>query len=199
MKTDSAEVVRLYVDENMSTSAIGSSLGVSQRHVFRMLKKEGVCLRPRVASIIDGSDYRLEGKFMPEPNSGCWLWDGTTNVDGYGAIVVDGKRMKAHRVSYVVHKGPIPNGMKILHKCDVRQCINPDHLRLGTDSENQQDMKMKRRSTHGERSKNAKLNEDAVRRIRSSNIPSKELANEYGVSSVTINKVRRKEIWEYVA
>ena len=135
---------------------------------------------------------------MPEPNSGCWLWDGAMFDDGYGCLVVNGKRLKAHRASFVAHKGRIPPGMKILHKCDVRQCINPDHLRLGTDSENQLDMKLKRRSTHGERSGNAKLTNEAVRHIRSCDLPSHQLAAQYGVSAVQIGRVRRNEIWSHV-
>ena len=72
----------------------------------------------------------------PEPNSGCWLWTGTTNPGGYGAVGFMGRTRSAHRVSYELAKGPIPAGLDLDHKCRVRCCVNPDHLEPVTRSEN---------------------------------------------------------------
>lgn len=82
-----------------------------------------------------GLPDRFWNKVMPEPNSGCWLWDGCTTV-GYGRIYMDGKLALAHRVSYEAHKGPIPDGLQVDHLCRVKSCVNPDHLEAVTAKEN---------------------------------------------------------------
>lgn len=74
-----------------------------------------------------------------EDENGCWIWKKCIHISGYGNLRVEGKTKKAHRVSFELKNGPIPEGMDVLHKCDVRSCINPDHLYLGTDKENAQD------------------------------------------------------------
>lgn len=79
---------------------------------------------------------RLERRYVPEPNSGCWLWLGP-NATGYGQIKLDGKVRLAHRVSYELAKGPIPGGLEIDHLCRVRCCVNPNHLEAVTRRVNQ--------------------------------------------------------------
>ena len=75
----------------------------------------------------------LDDMYEPEPNSGCWLWLGKINNQGYGWA---GKRGSAHRALYIALRGPIPNGLILDHKCRVRCCVNPDHLEAVTDREN---------------------------------------------------------------
>jgi hypothetical protein len=79
---------------------------------------------------------RLADKCAPEPNTGCWLWTGAVNPGGYGHILYGDKTISAHRASYELHVGPIPEGLHIDHLCRVRSCINPDHLEPVTRSEN---------------------------------------------------------------
>lgn len=80
---------------------------------------------------------RLMAKVSIEPNSGCWLWLGADDGgDGYGRIVVNGRQRSAHRVSYELHRGAIPDGLHIDHLCRVRCCVNPDHLEPVTCGEN---------------------------------------------------------------
>jgi hypothetical protein len=82
---------------------------------------------------------RFNEKFIPEPNSGCWLWLGTLNKGGYGDICRNGrveKHAQAHRVAYELYVGPIPAGLDLDHLCRVRCCVNPAHLEPVTRSEN---------------------------------------------------------------
>ena len=82
---------------------------------------------------------RFENKYIPEPNSGCWLWLGClTGSQGYGYFCVKRHRMRAHRYSYELYKGPIPDGMVIDHLCRVPSCVNPDHLEAVTQKVNMQ-------------------------------------------------------------
>lgn len=83
---------------------------------------------------------RFEEKFIPEPMSGCWLWTAAALPLGYGKMYVGGKLELAHRISYRLYKGPIPEGMLVRHRCDVVACVNPDHLETGTHQQNAGDM-----------------------------------------------------------
>ncbi len=90
---------------------------------------------------------RLEEKFIPVTESGCWIWVGASVEAGYGVIRIDGKNRRAHRISYECYVGEIPEGLIIRHKCDVVSCINPDHLELGTQTDNVADRD--KRGRHG--------------------------------------------------
>jgi hypothetical protein len=79
---------------------------------------------------------RFEAFVMPEPNSGCWIWLGAVQKNGYGHFWIDGRTVRAHRHAYIEKYGPIPDDLVLDHKCRVRCCVNPDHLELVTTKEN---------------------------------------------------------------
>jgi hypothetical protein len=79
---------------------------------------------------------RFEAKYIPEPNSGCWLWLGALDGHGYGHMYINGRYAAAYRVGYELAKGPIPDGMVIDHLCRTPICVNPDHLEAVTQSIN---------------------------------------------------------------
>ena len=79
---------------------------------------------------------RFERKVSPEPNTGCWLWEGALSGNGYGSFY-DGERMvSAHSFAYVNSKGPVPEGLELDHLCRIRCCVNPEHLEPVTRREN---------------------------------------------------------------
>jgi hypothetical protein len=90
---------------------------------------------------------RFHEKYTPEPNSGCWLWDAYVGTSGYGRL--QGRRGKpphtSHRLSWELHFGTIPDDMFVLHRCDVRSCVNPDHLFIGSKGDNNRDAARKGR------------------------------------------------------
>lgn len=90
---------------------------------------------------------RIENNIARVPESGCWLWLATINNKGYGRI--DGKY--AHRVSFELKNGKIPNGLFVLHSCDVSCCVNPNHLRLGSQKDNTQDAVKRGRTARGDK------------------------------------------------
>lgn len=91
--------------------------------------------------------YRLEKFHLKDKESGCWNWVGVIRKDGYGSIIYNGKRWRAHRASYKEFIGDIPVGILVCHKCDNPGCINPEHLFLGTDADNRHDGMRKGRIT----------------------------------------------------
>jgi hypothetical protein len=81
----------------------------------------------------------------------CWLWTGRRERDGYGRIMIGSRKHRPHRLSWELHCGSIPDGLRVCHKCDVRLCVRPDHLFLGTASDNAMDAAKKGRLSNGAR------------------------------------------------
>lgn len=134
-----------------------------------------------------------------EPLSGCWLWMRGCGAGGYGQIWV-GKNQYAHRASFETFIGPIPDGMWVLHKCDVPSCINPDHLFLGTNADNVKDRGAKGRHARqrGEEHGNAKLTEAEVIAIRTDTRLQREIARDHGVSRRAVSHIKKRTRWAHV-
>jgi hypothetical protein len=140
---------------------------------------------------------------------GCWYWTGATTYGGYGVIQSGprgGKLLRAHRLSWRIHYGDFDESLALCHHCDNPSCVRPDHLFLGSHSDNMQDMLAKGRAgterAHGTGHHAAKLTDDSVRAIRAAYAAGgsslNALAARYGVSKKTILNVVRGRIWTHV-
>lgn len=145
-------------------------------------------------------EERFFDRITPEPNSGCWLWTEEVSHKGYGVIYAEGKAKSAHRFSWTLHFGPIPDGLLVCHRCDVRSCVNPSHLWLGTDADNNADMIRKGRENYvrGERAGGSKLTEEQVAQIRKDGRRRVDVARDFGVCKSTITFIRQRETWKHV-
>lgn len=140
-----------------------------------------------------------------DKTEGCWLWTACLNRDGYGDFNL-GRRGQghelAHRYSWALANGPIPDDLCVLHRCDVRSCVRPDHLFLGTRTDNHADMVAKGRTrgnpTRGEAHNQAKLTAEQVIAIREAGGRQRDVAALFGVSQTLVSRIRRREIWTHI-
>ena|SRR6185295_3118431 len=144
---------------------------------------------------------RLDKWIMFEPNTGCWLWAGSLQF-GYGQVRLNKKSIRAHRVSYQLHKGEIGEKL-VCHTCDVRCCVNPDHLFLGTYEDNNRDKIAKGRTNYviGDKCSYAILKSEDVLKIRElheSGINQRILAKQFNVHFATINLVVNRKNWKHI-
>ena len=134
-------------------------------------------------------------------DNGCWEWMGTKLRGGYGGLSVRGKTWQAHRFSYVVFIGEIPDGMLVCHACDNPSCVNPNHLFLGTHKTNAEDRVKKKRSSVGESFPKSKLKEQEIleiRRYASLGVTRRTLAKMFRVGSTCITYVVNKRTWRHI-
>jgi len=162
------------------------------------------------ASRVGTIQERFNERFKVNPESGCWEWTGLKNAKGYGRIggEINGERVApkgtlllAHRVSWLIHKGAIPDGegahgTVVMHKCDNPSCVNPEHLMLGSQTDNVRDMHAKGRrpacTPSGAEHWNAAIKDPAaIELIRSTKRNTKALAEQFGVHICTIKRIRR--------
>ena len=148
----------------------------------------------------------VEQRFLdfayPEPNSGCWIWVGHCTTSGYGRFNIgSGHFVQAHRFSWeMANKAQIPADLLACHKCDVRCCVNPDHIFIGTYSDNANDMHAKGRNNtpRGERHARARLTEMDVKAIRADQRPLDEIGRQYGFDKQYVWKIKRGWHWRHV-
>lgn len=138
----------------------------------------------------------------PGPSDQCWEWKRHLDKGGYGHIMDTGKIRGAHRVSYELHHGRIPDGMHVRHRCDNPACVNPAHLELGTNAENVADKFIRGRSASGPaivRQATLKLTPELVLAIRADTRRTAEVASDYGLSMAHVRNVRSGKAWSWVA
>ena len=144
--------------------------------------------RLTLAEVVD----RIEALSVPEPNCGCLLWDGNcvARMPGdkrpkYGMIRLRGKMTKVHRVMYEAAYGPIPNGLHVLHKCDVSLCCNPAHLFVGTNDDNHADKALKDRGRK-------RLTSEKARKIflmKRAGMSQPSIARHFNVNQSTVSRI----------
>lgn len=141
---------------------------------------------------------------IKKDDAGCWIWQGSRFKDGYGAIGIRRTGSKrAHRVSYEAFNGPITDGAWVLHRCDVPACVNPEHLFLGTPSDNTRDMlaKERRHILRGESHPMVRFSERfvwGVRQLRKLGASISEIASMYGLSYFAIHQLCSGRTWRYI-
>lgn len=133
---------------------------------------------------------RFNDKWTPEPYSGCWIWTDVCMGRGYGVMNIKGNIQLAHRISWQLHRGEIPDGMFICHHCDTRSCVNPNHMFLGSPADNLKDAAIKGRMTK-------KLSIEQVTKIRDDPRPHRQIASDYGVSHALVGYIKRNLQWRY--
>jgi len=143
------------------------------------------------------SPHLIEVNSIPEPNSGCWLWEGITNSSGYGRC----GKLAASRASYFAHKGEVKAGVVVRHTCDNRMCVNPSHLILGTPADNVRDAVDRQRHAHGSRNRNATLHERDIPVIRQRLAGGErrvDVAKSFGVGAQAIGHIASGRTWRLV-
>lgn len=147
----------------------------------------------------------------------CWIWTGPRNHRGYGSFSRRKGSIATHRFSWEIHRGPIPENLHVLHKCDNRPCCNPNHLFLGTHADNMRDMAEKGRSCKGDKN-NSRLHPESLRQgsannkakisesdivairttYRSGLVTLKQLAIPLGITEFTVSQIIRRKTWKHV-
>ena len=136
--------------------------------------------------------------------NGCWIWTGYRNADGYGRMVKRHGTQNVHRIAYIEFVGPVPDRMCVCHKCDVRACVNPEHLFLGTQTENIADMdsKGRRRKYVPEEMWNTRLTADDVKSIREMATIGggrghiRGIAKQFGISRTHVYRILSGNVWK---
>jgi hypothetical protein len=149
--------------------------------------------RPKVDAAI-----RFDGYYIPEPNSGCWLWLASTSGRGYAQISINDRPVRAHMFSYERFNGPIPPGADVRHTCDTRCCVNPDHLLVGTRRQNVEDAVSRKRHAFGARHGSAKITEAEAIAIKESTEDRHACAARYGVSEGMVRHIREGRKWKHI-
>ena len=173
------------------------SKGFCDMHYRRLLKR-GSVYDHGLKKVETGDDIqRFHKKYIVDKDN-CWIWQsgtrGSNEKKQYGRHWANGKSINAHRFSYIIHVGEIPDGVYVCHKCDNPLCVNPKHLFLGTHQENMNDMVAKNRAYKGRGEEKywlSKLTAKQAEEIKNSTLSQSKLGKIYGVAQTTISRIKR--------
>lgn len=189
----SCEEIRNLLPEKLAIATVWrylKELNIPIQHIsksaFKKGNKAGEKKRKKIAWKVD--------------ENGCWICTShKPGSSGYSITLVDGECVYIHRLMYEKYKGRIPDGIEACHKCDNPNCINPDHLFLGTHKENMSDRTSKGRDTNGERNGCAKLTDEQVIKILSlRHLKQAELAKTFNVTQPTISMILNNKRWKHL-
>lgn len=140
-------------------------------------------------------------RFTVNEKTNCWEWTGNKSNSGYGTFAHEGKKLYAHRESFKFHNGPIKKCLYVLHKCDNKLCMNPDHLFVGSAKDNSEDMMKKGRQAKGA-DRQPKLTKSQVLELRtlseSRKLSAPALARKFSVSLPTVHSILAKKTWKHI-
>lgn len=150
------------------------------------------------------SDINIENFFKKvNKTKTCWEWTGMLDDDGYGRFKIKGTPKAAHRLSMIIEHGSVPTGMWVLHNCDNRKCVNPNHLYFGTPSMNSMDRENRGRgrSLIGENNGYNKLVDSSVIQIKGlirNGVTGREIAKKFNVTPSLISLIKNNKIWTHI-
>ncbi len=153
------------------------------------------------------ASIRFRDSYEVIPPCDCWIWTKTTTPSGYGQFRIgsDSRQIMAHRASWILHRGQIPDGLRVLHHCDTPPCVNPDHLYVGTQKDNEVDRSRRGRTNLTVRTREEVL---AIRaeydaaptgingRKRKGSILS--IAAKYGIANAVVCQIGLRKIWAWL-
>lgn len=186
---DEETLRELYCEKELGIEAIAERFDVAASTIWEWLDRNGI-----ETSTWDSPEERFNQQYEVDEETGCWEWTGTRHEHGYGQIGIDYITVGAHRYSYKLHNGEIPEGAFICHKCHNPPCVNPDHLYAGDAKSNAQDAidNGDWPELTGERQANAALTNDEAKEMRhkyAGGDTVKELSDEYSVSMGVVSRV----------
>jgi hypothetical protein len=179
------------------------ALGMCHRHLMRTKRYGSPALTGNHSGIFWGkSAIRRFNLQIKKAKSGCWIWKGGHDCDGYPvlqATVYGQTHHRAHRFIWAwTHKRRIPKGRVVMHLCNNPTCVNPEHLKLGTPEENTKYMIRSGRAPRGEKSGLNKVTNDQVRAIRKDQRHPDVIATEYGICGNSVRNIQQRRTWKHI-
>jgi predicted XRE-type DNA-binding protein len=200
-KESQAEIVAAYLT-GLTIADIARDKKCSCSCIFRILKENNICVR-KVKAINFGKTEVDRFLYYVKKNNGCWEWMGFKMPNGYGKFGLSktGKKILAHRYSYKIHKGEIPDDLVVMHSCDNPGCVNPDHLSLGTIQDNTDDMIKKGRNRKGFTHQHRKQTKDEILEImfllKTTNKLQREIAKQFNCAQTHISHIKLGKLSDY--
>lgn len=201
MKLSEAAIRTILLDHSRSESDLAAQYGVRQNTINRV-RTGARCAHivpeiPRWHRHTTATSISeiLAERTVLDSKTGCVNWTAGVQSMGYGTFTFRRRHHLAHRAAYELAKGPIPDGMVVMHSCDNPRCCNPDHLSAGTDQDNKNDCVAKERHVFGETHPTAKLKAIEVLAIRADSRPQRAIAKDYGISQRQVSTIKTHSQW----